>query len=146
MESPNPEIQLTFDEVDLGSTPKNLCHTAPYVWIVMLAGHDGCCVDAAYHSRGEAPLKFNDLLAEMSQIDNIKWVFQATGCRLTRIEGDEAVDAISAAMSRYFETGNAVDGTSDIEIRRDVDFIVRAAFSDSVCRFTLHKDHTLSFC
>lgn len=146
MDTQNPKIELKFDEVNLGKSPIELCHTAPYVWLVMLSGHDGCCVDAAYHSRGEAPLKFNDLLAEMSQIDNIKWVFQATGCRLTDIAGDEAVDAISAAMSRYFETGNAVDGTSDIEIRRDVDFIVSAAFSDSVCRFTLHKDRSLSFC
>lgn len=146
MESQNPEIQLTFDEVNLGSTPKNLCHTAPYVWIVMLAGHDGCCVDAAYHSRDEAPAKLKELLDEMSEIDNVKWLFQATGCRLTGIAGDEAVDAISAAMSRYFETGNAVDGTSDIEIRRDVDFVVRTAFSDDVSRFTLHKDHSLSFC
>lgn len=146
MESQNPEIQLTFDEVELGKSSKQLCHTAPYVWIVMLAGHDGCCVDAAYHSRDEAPAKLKELLDEMSEIDNVKWLFQATGCRLTGIAGDEAVDAISAAMSRYFETGNAVDGTSDIEIRRDVDFIVRAAFSDSVCRFTLHKDRSLSFC
>lgn len=146
MESQHPVIQLTFDEVDLGKSPKNLCHTTPYVWIVILAGHDGCCVDAAYHSRNEAPSKFNDLLAEMSQIDNIKWVFQATDCQLTDICGDEAVDAISAAMSRYFETGNAVDGTSGITIPRAVDFIVRAAFSDSISRFTLHTDKSISFC
>lgn len=146
MESQNPEIQLTFDEVNLGSTPKNLCHTAPYIWIVILAGRDGCCVEADYYSRDEAPAKLKELLDEMSEIDNVKWLFQATGCRLTGIAGDEAVDAISAAMSRYFETGDAVDGTSDIEIRRDVDFVVRTAFSDDVSRFTLHKDHSLSFC
>lgn len=110
MDSRNPEIKLTFDEVELCKSPKQLRHTAPYVWIVMLAGRDGCCVEADYYSR------------------------------------DEAVDAISAAMSRYFETGNAVDRTSDIEIRRDVDFVVRTAFSDGVSRFTLHKDHSLSFC
>ncbi len=146
MDTQNPKIELKFDEVNLGKSPIELCHTAPYVWLVMLSGHDGCCVDADYHSRGEASEKFRNLLDEMSEIDNIKWVFEAKECRLTGIGGDEAVAAISAAMSRYFETGNAVDGTSDIEIRRDVDFIVRAAFSDSVCRFTLHKDRSLSFC
>lgn len=146
MDSRNPEIELTFDEVELGKSSKQLCHTTPYIWIVMLAGRDGCCVDADYYSRDEAPAKLKELLDEMSEIDNVKWLFQATGCRLTGIAGDEAVDAISAAMSRYFETGDAVDGTSDIEIRRDVDFVVRTVFSDDVSRFTLHKDHSLSFC
>lgn len=146
MDSRNPEIKLTFDEVELCKSPKQLRHTAPYVWIVMLAGRDGCCVEADYYSRDEAPAKLKELLDEMSEIDNIKWLFQATDCRLSGIEGDEAVDAISAAISRYFETGNAVDRTSDIEIRRDVDFVVRTAFSDGVSRFTLHKDHSLSFC
>ena len=43
MVSRNPEIKLTFDEVELCKSPKQLRHTAPYVWIVMLAGRDGCC-------------------------------------------------------------------------------------------------------
>lgn len=146
MDSRNPEIELTFDEVELGKSSKQLCHTTPYTWIVILAGRDGCCVEADYYSRDEAPAKLKELLDEMSEIDNVKWLFQATGCRLTGIDGDEAVDAISVAMSRYFETGDAVDGTSDIEIRRDVDFVVRTAFSDDVSRFTLHIDRSISFC
>ena len=132
----NPLIEITIDELDeYAPTP-----CSPYVWIVRIENRDGCAVDADFYTAEEAPERVMEFLADTPNTI-FRYTFEAIDCRLHDIEGEEAVDAILLAISRYFEEGDAphVDA-SQFNIRRDIDFRITTAWDGKTDRFTLLAD------
>lgn len=140
--STNPLIELTIDEADESNpTPCN-----PYVWIVRIQNQDGCAVDADFYTREEAPDKLRDFLSEIPATI-FRTTFEAIDCKLHDIEGREAIDAISIAIAKYFESDDEatkVDLT-DFMIEQDVDFAITTAWDGETDRFTLLADGTIEY-
>ena len=140
--STNPLIELTIDEADESKpTP-----CSPYVWIVRIQNQDGCAVDVDFYTREEAPEKLRDFLTDIPTTI-FRTTFEAIDCRLHNIEGREAIDAISVAIAKYFESDDEstkVD-LSDITIERDVDFALTTAWNGETEYFTLLTDGSLEY-
>ena len=136
-----PLIELTIDESD-ESTPTPC---SPYVWIVTIENRDGCAVDADFYTPEEAPGKLADFLSDMP-VTIFRYTFEAIDCKLHSIGGDEAIDAILLAFSRYFEDDNTPGPmTPELKIKRDIDFAVTTAWDGKTDRFTLLSDGTLKY-
>ncbi|MDE6368706.1 MAG: hypothetical protein K2K94_05660, partial [Muribaculaceae bacterium] len=140
--STNPLIELTIDEADeVKPTP-----CSPYVWIVRIQNQDGCAVDVDFYTREEAREKLRDFLADIPTTI-FRTTFEAIDCKLHDIEGKEAIDAISVAIAKYFESDDEstkVDLT-DFTIERDVDFALTTAWNGETEYFTLLTDGTLEY-
>lgn len=147
--STNPLIELIIDKAD----ESKLTQCSPYVWIVKGQNETGCAVDAGFYTPEDTAEKLADFLSEMPST-NLRTTFEAVRCRLHDIEGQEALDAILLAFSRYdavllgfkkvLEENDAllVDA-SLFKINRDVDFAVTTAWDGESYRFTLLADGEL---
>lgn len=139
--STNPLIELTIDEANESKpTP-----CSPYVWIVRIQNQDGCAVDADFYTREEAKDKLREFLSEIPSI-LFRTTFEAIECRLHDIEGDEALDAILLAFSRYFEEDDAphIDA-SQFKINHDIDFAITTAWNGETDHFTLLSSGEIEF-
>ena len=137
----NPLIELTIDEMD----ESNPTFCSPCVWIVRIQNQDGCAVDVDFYSREEVPDKLSDFLSEIPIII-FRTTFEAVDCKLHNIEGEEAVDAILLAFSRYFEEDDAPHvSASQFKIFRDVDFEITTVWDKEMDCFTLLSDGELKY-
>lgn len=140
--STNPLIELTIDEAD-ESKP---APCSPYVWIVRIHNQDGCAVDADFYTREEAPDKLRDFLIGIPTTI-FRTTFEAIDCKLHDIEGREAIDAISVAIAKYFESDDEATKVdlSAFNIERDVDFAITTAWDGKTDYFTLLTEGELEY-
>lgn len=137
----NPLIELTIDEMD----ELNPTFCSPYVWIVRIQNQHGCAIDVDFYTPEEAPARQNDFLGDIPSII-FRTSFEAVECKLHGIEGDEAIDAILLAFSRYFEEGDAPHpDVSEFNISRDVDFKITTAWDRETDCFTLLANGELEY-
>lgn len=75
-----------------------------------------------------------------------RYTFEAIDCKLHDIDGDEAVDAIVLAISRYFEEGDAPHvETAQFSVRRDIDFKLTTAWDNKTESFTLLSNGEIEY-
>lgn len=153
-----PHIQLTIDVMDESHpTP-----CSPCVWVVLIDGRDGCATSVDYYPSADIPARLQEFLAEIDralaadpaspcQEANLheitaptnREIYEATACTLHGIGGVDAVDAISMALSRYFETDDAPADNSYYHFPRPVDLSLTTAWNNRTDHLTLLPDSTL---
>lgn len=138
--STKPRIELTIDEME-GMKPASCL---PYVWVVLMPDRSGCAVECDIYTSEEAPGKLQEFLSDVGNPD-MRTVYEAVDCKLHDIEGDDAVDAISMALLKYFESDDCVVGNTFYEALFDVDFVIKTAWNGESDSFILHPDGELSF-
>lgn len=138
--NPNPSIELTIDEMN-GTNP---VACAPYVWIILMDDCSGCAVDCDFYTPEDAPAKLREFLDDAG-FSLTRSVYEAVGCKLEGIEGDDAADAITMALLRYFENDDCRVENTFYDASFDVDFTIKTAWNGETDRFTLHPDSKISF-
>lgn len=136
----NPLIEIVVDEMN--ESKPTFC--SPYIWIVTIQNTEGCAVDVDFYAPEQVREKLRDFFASVPSI-LFRTTFEAIECRLHDIEGEEAIDAITLAIAKYFEDEDNKVDSSGFDIKRDVDFALTTAWDNETDRFTLRTDGELHF-
>lgn len=136
----NPSIELTFDKMnDAGPRP-----CTPYVWIVLKDDRSECAVGCDIYTPEEAPRKLKEFLNDAG-ISPQSTAYEATDCITLDIYGEDAVDAITMALLKYFESDTCIAENTFYDAPFDVDFSIKTAWNGKTDSFTLHPDGEISF-
>lgn len=136
----NPSIDLAFDKMnDAGPRP-----CTPYVWIVLKDDRSECAVCCDIYTSEEASRKLQEFLNDAGMPQQ-STVYEATDCITHDIYGEDAVDAITMAFLKYFESETCIAENTFYEAPFDVDFSIKIAWNGKTYSFTLHPNGEISF-
>lgn len=134
-----PSIELTFDKMN-DDCPRPC---TPYVWIVLMDNRSECAVYCDNHTSEEAPRKLQEFLNDTG-VSFQSTVYEATDCTTHDIYGEDAVDAITMALLKYFESETCIAENTFFDAPFDVNFSIKTVWNGKTENFTLHPDGELS--